>query len=215
MRTNLAIVAMLLTCALSACGDDDAPKADAEPSGGPDAAVVDAAPGTPDAEVPDAEPAEFAITSTAIHGDELLDAKYTCAGDNVSPPLMWTAGPAGTKSYAVAFIDVNNATHPFNHSVIWDIPPSVLALPEAVERVAMPSVPAGAKQAKAYDNIFGYSGPCPNGNTHHYEFTLYALDVATLPDVTTSTNRDTVIDALEGAHKLARVTVGTNSNAQN
>ena len=52
--------------ALAACGDDDTSKADASAPGGPDAAIVDAAPGTPDAppaNVPDAEPVDFALTS--------------------------------------------------------------------------------------------------------------------------------------------------------
>jgi Raf kinase inhibitor-like YbhB/YbcL family protein len=218
MRRNASTIFVVLLgsmLALAACGDDDSPKADAA-SNGPDAAIVDAAPGTPDAppvNQPDAEPVDFALTSTAFNQTDLLADKYTCAGANVSPPLAWTEGPAGTLSYAIVFTDLDNG--PFVHSVIWDIPAAVHALPEHVENVAMPSVPAGAKQAHAYDgSTFGYLGPCPGGNTHHYEFELYAIDVATMPNLPTSTGRNAVVTAL-GGHKLASVKLGLISNASN
>jgi Raf kinase inhibitor-like YbhB/YbcL family protein len=210
----VVLLASLAGVALAACGDDDAPKADAAHTDGPDAAVVDAAPGTPDApppDEPDAEPAELTLTTTAFNDVDLLADKYTCAGENVSPPLSWTEGPAGTKSYAIAFTDMDNH---LVHAVIWDIPAAVHAVPEHVERVAMPSVPAGAKQAKAYDGIFGYSGPCPQGDTHHYEFELYAVDAATLPGLTANPSRAQVVDAL-GAHKVSSVKLGLISNASN
>src|SRR5688500_16525468 len=46
-----------------------------------------------------AEPLPFALTSSAFADGEALPVKYSCGGDNVSPPLSWTAGPEGTKSY--------------------------------------------------------------------------------------------------------------------
>jgi Raf kinase inhibitor-like YbhB/YbcL family protein len=216
MRKNASsIFVVLLMGALAACGDDDAPKADAAGSNGPDAAVVDAAPGTPDAppaNEADAEVAEFALTSTAFNATDLLADKYTCAGANVSPPMSWTAGPSGTLSYAIVFRDNDNG---LVHAVIWDIPADAHAVPEHVERVAMPSVPAGAKQAKAYDGVFGYAGPCPNGHTHHYEFELYALDVSTMPGLTSTTSKDAVAAALDGGHKLASTKLSLISDAAN
>jgi phosphatidylethanolamine-binding protein (PEBP) family uncharacterized protein len=39
---------------------------------------------------------------------------------------------------------------------------------------------------KSFDNqTFGYRGPCPP-ETHTYEFAVFALDVATLPNLTTA-----------------------------
>lgn len=176
-----------------------------------DAAAVprDAATGTGDARPGDGPAASFAVTSPAIHGTDLLDAKYTCAGANVSPPISWTAGPAGTASYAVVFRDNTNG---LVHSVIWDIPGTVRALPEKVENAPRPAVPAGARQARAYDDRYGYSGPCPGGEVHEYQFELVAVNVATLPGVTTESEGAAVVTALE-PHAAARARLAVRSNA--
>lgn len=123
----------------------------------------------------------FSLTSTVVAEGMTLPPKYTCAGANVSPPLAWSGAPPGTMSYAIIFTD--KSIMDFKHSAIYDIPASASVLPEDVEQVYQPSVPTGAKQTKAWDGGFGYSGPCPP-QTHTYEFKIYALDVATLPGMT-------------------------------
>src|SRR4051794_7509451 len=49
------------------------------------------------------------LTSGAFEDGAKLPSLHTCDGDgskkNVSPPLSWTPGPEGTKSYAIVFID--------------------------------------------------------------------------------------------------------------
>jgi phosphatidylethanolamine-binding protein (PEBP) family uncharacterized protein len=90
------------------------------------------------------------------------------------------------------------------HWVLWDIPVETLSLPEKIERAAMPPVPPGSKQAKP--NIdgatwYGYTGPCP-ATSSHYEYMVFALDVATLPGVTPESTTKQV-DAAIRAHKLA------------
>ncbi len=78
----------------------------------------------------------------------------------------------------------------FVHSVIWDIPGDVAALPEGVEKVAEPAEPAGAKQTLAFDEeTRGYRGPCPP-EEHTYEFALYALGENPLAGVTLDSTRD-------------------------
>lgn len=132
--------------------------------------------------------AAFALTSTAFSEGMVIPDKYTCAIPNLngSPDLSWTVGPTGTLSYAVVLTDKSNA---YIHWVIWDIPGGTTSLPASVQKKANPAVPAGSKQAKSYDNqTFGYLGPCPP-NKHTYEFAVFALDVATLPNVTTATDR--------------------------
>jgi Raf kinase inhibitor-like YbhB/YbcL family protein len=87
------------------------------------------------------------------------------------------------------------------HWVIWDIPSNATGLPEGVEKVAQPSMPAGAKQAKSYDGAtYGYLGPCPP-STHTYQFVVHALDVATLPGVTVASTRAEVATVV-AAHDL-------------
>ena len=132
----------------------------------------------------------FALTSSAFVEGAEIPLKYKCAnvppaGQNMSPPLSWGPGPAGTKSYAVV---LNHVTTP-EHWVIWDIPPSVTSLPEDIEHKAQPAAPAGSKQSLVNLDGFqgsGYLGPCPQApnSRQSYKFTLYALDIATLPGLT-------------------------------
>jgi Raf kinase inhibitor-like YbhB/YbcL family protein len=129
--------------------------------------------------------APFTITSTAFAEGETVPPEHQCTaiagGTNVSPPLSWTAGPAGTQSYALVMKDTGL---PFNHWVIWDIPASVLSLPGGVENAFQPSQVSGAKQAPLNANLTGYFGPCSPTTVNTYEFRVYALPVSTLPGLT-------------------------------
>lgn len=122
------------------------------------------------------------------------------AGMNQSPPLSWTPGPAGTKSYAVTLNHVGGG----DHWAIWDIAPTVTALPENVDHVAQPAMPAGAKQSVTNLDGFngsGYLGPCPQAvnATQTYTYTVWALKVATLSGVTTTSSTTDVQAAIKAA----------------
>jgi Raf kinase inhibitor-like YbhB/YbcL family protein len=128
----------------------------------------------------------FTITSTAVEEGAAIPRAHVCTtqmGMNTSPPLAWSGAPVGTKSFAIVF---NDATTSFLHSVIYDIPPDRTDLPENVAKTYQPSNVPGAKQTRAYTNMFGYAGPCPSSK-HTYEFVLYALDVDALPNMTMTT----------------------------
>ena len=147
--------------------------------------------------------AAFSLTSTGFMEGTAIPAKYACAGANGSPDFAWTPGPIGTLSYAVVLTDKSNN---LIHWVIWDIPGATTSLPASLENKANPAIPAGAKQAKAYDNAtFGYLGPCPP-SVHTYEFAVFALDVATLPSVTTASTRAEVKAAIL-SHDLGSATL--------
>lgn len=153
-----------------------------------------------------AEP--FALKSTAFKEGEQVPLKYKCAevnpkGENISPPLSWGPGPAGTKSYAIVMMHVPTP----EHWVIWDIPANVTSLPENVEHAAMPPVPAGSKQSLVdLDNFkgSGYLGPCPQAvnSVQSYRFTLYALDVETVPGLSATSNPTQAATAVK-AHLVA------------
>jgi Raf kinase inhibitor-like YbhB/YbcL family protein len=134
---------------------------------------------------------------------------FTCGGADKSPPFTWTPGPSGTLSYALVLHDTFQ-TPPFNHWVVWDIPPATTSLPESLP--ATITVPAGAKQAAG--SGMDYLGPCPPGNmVHTYVFTLYALDVATLPGVTASTTTANLVAAIQ-MHDIASATLTAPSNGK-
>lgn len=179
-------------------GDTSMPPADGGASDATDAPPADG--GASDAPT---DAGAFAITSTAFTEGTPIPAAHTCAGTNVSPPLSWTPGPAGTLSYAVVLTDKTNN---LVHSGIYDIPSSITSLPMNVEKVAMPSNPAGSKQVLAYNNMAGYAGPCPGATAHTYEFMVYAVDIGTLPGIMTSQKGAALVTALQ-AHDLATATL--------
>jgi Raf kinase inhibitor-like YbhB/YbcL family protein len=145
------------------------------------------------------EPVPFALTSSAFNDGEALPAKYSCGGANVSPPLEWTKGPEGTKSYTIVFVDTDNG---LTHAAIYDIPADTTSLPEKVENAYEPSNVPGAKQPKSYKpTLFGYAGPCPNAE-HTYVWTIYAIDTEALPDTSETTTKEEIA-TLAKAHDLA------------
>lgn len=145
----------------------------------------------------------FVLTSPAFAEGQSIPTDNTCAGANTSPELDWTPGPAAAQSYALVVTDLDTGgvpneagvlSNPIIHWVVWDIPADVRQLPAMLPGSATLTTPAGAKQVDlrtspdAAATTNGYFGPCPNGNTHHYQFALHAMDVAALPGVTTATS---------------------------
>lgn len=198
--TSRCMLSLIVSVALFGCGDDggsaDATNAanDATATGDAASSAADATSGSADAMAIDG--GNFTLTSSVMTDGGDFPVMYTCAGTNVSPPLAWTGAPAGTMAYALVFLDTNNG---LIHSVMWDIPSATMSLPENVEKVYEPSVPAGAKQTRAYSpSTRGYLGPCP-GKPHLYRFTLHAVDVATLPGLGMSTTRMEANSAIEAA----------------
>jgi phosphatidylethanolamine-binding protein (PEBP) family uncharacterized protein len=91
------------------------------------------------------------------------------------------------------------------HWVIWDIPLRDGAAGEPREG-GEPTMPVGAKQTVAPDGTTsGYCGPCPP-NVHHYEFAVQALDVTTLPNVTT-TQKGNAVKPEVVSHDVASATL--------
>ena len=144
--------------------------------------------------------AAFALTSTAFAQDAMIPMQYECSpsGQNISPPLAWTAGPSGTMSYAVVLRDLD-FMNGFVHWAIWDIPASATGLPEDVEHVYQPADPAGAKQAPFNGGEIGYHGPCSPSSVNTYEFTVYAIDVATIPGLDAMSTKEEAATAIVGA----------------
>lgn len=129
----------------------------------------------------------------------LIPAKYTCDGEEISPPLNWSDTPAGTKTFALISDDPDAPVGTWVHWVIWNIPASARALDENLPKSA--SLPNGAKQGTTDFRRIGYGGPCPPSGTHRYFFKLYALDMTL--DLPASTTKKDLEMAMQG-HILAQ-----------
>ncbi|MGB5289740.1 MAG: YbhB/YbcL family Raf kinase inhibitor-like protein [Ignavibacteriaceae bacterium] len=117
---------------------------------------------------------EIKLTSTAFKEGEFIPEKYTCDGENVSPPLEWNGIPAATKSIALICDDPDAPIGTWVHWVIFNIPASVNKLNENVPLNKV--LEDGTVQGNNDFRKIGYGGPCPPGGTHRYFFKIYALD---------------------------------------
>jgi Raf kinase inhibitor-like YbhB/YbcL family protein len=119
------------------------------------------------------------LNSTAFKQNGHIPSKYTCEGDNISPPLAWDGVPEGAKSL-VLIIDDPDAPDPkapqrvWVHWVVYNIPPETKSLPEDAGKTGFPQGTAvGVSDFKKAE----YGGPCPPIGRHRYFHKLYALDV--------------------------------------
>ena len=146
----------------------------------------------------------LALTSSAFTNGGAIPRRFTCDEDDVSPPLAWSGAPAATQSFAL-IVDDPDAPDPAAPKVVWvhwvlyNLPASLAALPDAVKES---SLGAGVRGALNDWNRTGYGGPCPPIGRHRYFHKLYALD-AMLPDLGPKARKADVERAMEG-HVLAR-----------
>jgi Raf kinase inhibitor-like YbhB/YbcL family protein len=116
----------------------------------------------------------FVLTSSALDPSRPIPVRYTCDGQNVSPPLAWSNPPAGTASFALIMDDPDAPSGTFTHWMLCDLQADQHALEEDVASVG---APAGAVPGRNDFGALGYGGPCPpkGHGAHRYDFRLYAL----------------------------------------
>lgn len=117
----------------------------------------------------------LALTSPAFAYGAPIPVRYTCDGEDTSPPLSWSTPPPETRSLVLLVEDPDAPMGTWIHWLVYDIPPSQQALPEGVSGVGTPGRNSWQRT--------GYGGPCPPpGKPHRYFFRLFALDaVLSLP----------------------------------
>jgi Raf kinase inhibitor-like YbhB/YbcL family protein len=119
------------------------------------------------------------LTSSAFADGAMLSAKYSQAGDEVSPPLAWSDAPDSTQSFVLIVHDLDAAVGPTGtddvlHWLVWNIPGTATSLPEGIPHG--PQRADGSRQMSVSGPY--YRGPAApaSGLPHHYVFELYALD---------------------------------------
>jgi Raf kinase inhibitor-like YbhB/YbcL family protein len=146
------------------------------------------------AERPATAPLE--LKSSSFNGDTIPDKYSSCKGQSdISPELSWSAPPERTQSFALIAFDKDSPFgFKFTHWVLYDMPPEKRELTENVPNEAQLS--DGSRQGpNDYDRI-GYVGPCPPHGTHHYLFTVYALD--TKLNLAPGASKKQVLKAMKG-----------------
>ncbi|MCK4357577.1 MAG: YbhB/YbcL family Raf kinase inhibitor-like protein [Candidatus Cloacimonetes bacterium] len=133
------------------------------------------------------------IASTAFAEGEMIPRKYTCDGDDISPPLQISDVPENTKSLALIMDDPDAPVGVWDHWIVFNIPASISQISEGEE-------PQGTPGKNSWGRT-GYGGPCPPSGTHRYFFKLYALD--TMLDLEPGASKKKVLKAMEG-HILAQ-----------
>lgn len=149
------------------------------------------------------------LSSSAFKHNSGIPRRYTCDGENVSPPLAWAGVPQQAQSLAL-IVDDPDAPDPaapkrtWVHWVIYNLPADCAVVPEDAAKQGLPP------QTRVGMNDwskFTYGGPCPPIGRHRYFFKLYALD-SMLRDLHQPTKAQ-LLAAMKG-HVLAEATlVGT------
>jgi Raf kinase inhibitor-like YbhB/YbcL family protein len=137
---------------------------------------------------------DMQLTSSAFENNGEIPNQYAykmgsqCNGENYSPALTWSQPPDGTRSLLLTVVDPDGGN--WVHWVLFNIPPETTSLEEVI---------GGSTAGRAGRNDFGkpgYGGPCPPSGTHHYIFTLYALDIVL--DLKEGASLNNVLKSSEG-----------------
>jgi Raf kinase inhibitor-like YbhB/YbcL family protein len=134
------------------------------------------------------------IKSSAFKEGETIPVKYTCDDLDISPPVEWSEGPSGTRTFTLICDDPDAPKGTWVHWVMYNIPADLLKLPENTPKTE--TLSSGARQGKTDFGSIGYGGPCPPSGTHRYYFKIYALDYA--PDYKLVITKKELLKLMEG-----------------
>lgn len=108
------------------------------------------------------------LTSKSFKDNHTIPRRFTCEGDDLSPPLEFHDVPKNAVTLALIVQDPDAPHGTFDHWIGWNLDPKIERLDEG--------------EALAFNGVNGYGdtkyhGPCPpRGKPHHYIFSLFALD---------------------------------------
>lgn len=146
---------------------------------------------------------ELALESPDFKPGGMIPKRYTCDGEDLSPPLRWTDAPRGARSFAIICEDPDAPMETWVHWLIYSIPPERTELGQGIPKEKM--LRDGTKQGRNSWGKIGYSGPCPpRGRHHRYFFILHALDTGL--DLAAGAGKEQFLETMEG-HTLAKAQV--------
>ena len=97
--------------------------------------------------------------------------RYTCQGENISPPISLRGVPDEARSVALIAEDPDMPFGGRVHWLVWNIPAADIDIPEG-------DLPRFAVEGAVSGHRTGYSGPCPPIGTHRFAIRAFALDAA-------------------------------------
>jgi Raf kinase inhibitor-like YbhB/YbcL family protein len=110
------------------------------------------------------------VSSSSFSDGDPIPIRFTCEGEDVSPPLSWEGVPAGAVELALVVDDPDVGGGPYVHWVLFGLDPVSTGVEEG-------AVPPNGRQAENSAGEADYKGPCPpSGDLHHYRFSVYAVD---------------------------------------
>jgi hypothetical protein len=183
VRKTLLSSILVLTGMMSACGVPQAADEQATPTRQSAGLYTLATPAAESVALETSGPAPaeegeeqmaLQLTSTAFEKGAPIPLKYSCDGEDISPPLDWSDPPAGTQSFALICDDPDAPGGTWVHWVLFNIPAGARSLNEEISPDT--TLADGSVHGTSSFNSLGYGGPCPPSGTHRYFFKLYALD---------------------------------------
>jgi Raf kinase inhibitor-like YbhB/YbcL family protein len=116
------------------------------------------------------------LSSSAFSDGSAIPRRFTCDGEDMSPPLEWSDAPTETRSFVLLCDDPDAPGGTWHHWAAFDIAASQTVLEAGAAQHAQQQ---GLDQAVNDFGRPGYSGPCPprGHGIHHYHFRLLALSV--------------------------------------
>ena len=136
------------------------------------------------------------VTSSAFAEGARIPTRYTCDGEDASPPLKWTGVPQAAKSIALIADDPDAPGGTWIHWVLYGLSPDTTGLPEGLPKTN--ELLSGARHGGTDFGRNEYGGPCPppGHGAHRYYFKVYALD-AEIGLAAGGTKQD-VLEAMKG-----------------
>lgn len=140
------------------------------------------------------------LIESTFKSQQPIPDRYTCEGENLSPPLKFSQVPSKAISLVLIVDDPDAPRGTFDHWILWNLPPHIGELAEGGKELTRLS-PGPLQGVNGFGKVY-YQGPCPPaGKLHHYYFKLYALDTQlSLPE---GSSKQEVENAMQG-HILAQ-----------